>query len=72
MRIWRRLQADPEPRGNDGLGRVQVHMTNTSNLPIEALEMEFPLLIVHKYGLIENSGGARRRIQGRTGNRADF
>ena len=37
---------------------VQVHMTNTSNLPIEALEMEFPLLIVHKYGLIENSGGA--------------
>ena len=45
-------------RGNDGLSGVQVHMTNTSNLPIEALEMEFPLLIVHKYGLIENSGGA--------------
>ena len=43
---------------NDGLSGVQVHMTNTSNLPIEALEMEFPLLMVHKYGLIENSGGA--------------
>lgn len=43
---------------NDGLSGVQVHMTNTSNLPIEALEMEFPLLVVHKYGLIENSGGA--------------
>lgn len=45
-------------RDRDGLSGVQVHMTNTSNLPIEALEMEFPLLIVHKYGLIENSGGA--------------
>jgi N-methylhydantoinase B len=43
---------------NDGLSGVQVHMTNTSNLPIEALEMEFPLLLVRKYGLIENSGGA--------------
>ena len=44
--------------GRDGLSGVQVHMTNTSNLPVEALEMEFPLLTVHKYGLIENSGGA--------------
>lgn len=45
-------------RENDGLSGVQVHMTNTSNLPVEALEIEFPLLIVHKYGLIEDSGGA--------------
>lgn len=45
-------------KGNDGLSGVQVHMTNTSNLPVEALEMEFPLLMIHKYGLIENSGGA--------------
>lgn len=44
-------------RQNDGLSGVQVHMTNTSNLPVEALETEFPLLLVHKYGLIENSGG---------------
>lgn len=42
----------------DGLNGVQVHMTNTSNLPIEALEMEFPLVIVREYSLIENSGGA--------------
>jgi N-methylhydantoinase B len=47
-------------KANDGLSGVQVHMTNTSNLPVEALEMEFPLLIVRKYALIENSGGAGR------------
>lgn len=45
-------------KDKDGLSGVQVHMTNTSNLPVEALEIEFPLLLVHKYGLIENSGGA--------------
>lgn len=43
---------------DDGLSGVQVHMTNTSNLPIEALEMEFPLIIVRKYELRTNSGGA--------------
>ncbi len=42
----------------DGLDGVQVHMTNTSNLPIEALEMEFPLLNILKYGYRQNSGGA--------------
>lgn len=42
----------------DGLNGVQVHLTNTSNLPIEALEMEFPLVVVREYSLIENSGGA--------------
>ena len=41
----------------DGLDAVQVHMTNTSNLPVEALEMEYPLM-VEKYALSENSGGA--------------
>lgn len=40
----------------DGLDAVQVHMTNTSNLPIEALEMEYPLM-VEKYALSQNSGG---------------
>ena len=40
----------------DGLDAVHVHMTNTSNLPVEALEMEYPLL-VEKYALSENSGG---------------
>ncbi len=43
---------------SDGLSGVQVHMTNTSNLPIEALEMEFPLILVKKYSLRPDSGGA--------------
>lgn len=42
----------------DGQSGVQVHMTNTSNLPVEALEMEFPLIMVRKYGLRMDSGGA--------------
>lgn len=41
----------------DGLDAVHVHMTNTSNLPVEALEMEYPLM-VERYALHENSGGA--------------
>lgn len=40
----------------DGKDGVQVHITNTSNLPLEAIEMEYPLL-VESYGLIEDSGG---------------
>jgi N-methylhydantoinase B len=40
----------------DGKDGVQVHITNTSNLPVEAIELEYPL-IVESYGLIENSGG---------------
>ena len=43
----------------DGTDGVQVHVTNTSNLPIEALENEYPLLI-ERYELIEDSGGAGR------------
>jgi len=43
----------------DGKDGVQVHITNTSNLPVEAIEMEYPLL-VEAYGLIEDSGGAGR------------
>lgn len=41
---------------NDGLSGVQVHMTNTSNLPIEALEREYPIL-VESYRFAEDSGG---------------
>ena len=40
----------------DGLDGVQVHMTNTSNLPVESLEAEYPL-VVEAYELIDNSGG---------------
>jgi N-methylhydantoinase B len=43
----------------DGTDGVQVHITNTSNLPVESIEMEYPLL-VESYGLIENSGGLGR------------
>ena len=43
----------------DGKDGVQVHITNTSNLPVEAIEMEYPL-IVESYGLIEDSGGPGR------------
>ena len=41
----------------DGIDGIQVHVTNTSNLPIESLEKEYPLLI-ERYEFVENSGGA--------------
>jgi N-methylhydantoinase B len=40
----------------DGKDGVQVHITNTSNLPVEAIEMEYPLL-VESYGFVGDSGG---------------
>lgn len=40
----------------DGKDGVQVHITNTSNLPIEALEQEYPLFI-ETYTLVPDSGG---------------
>ena len=41
----------------DGTDGVQVHMTNTSNLPIESLENEYPLMI-ERYEFVPDSGGA--------------
>ncbi len=41
----------------DGLDGVHVHLTNTSNLPVEALENEYPLTI-ERYELVNDSGGA--------------
>jgi len=41
----------------DGLSGVQVHMTNTSNLPVEALEREYPI-VVTRYRFRQDSGGA--------------
>lgn len=41
----------------DGMDAVHVHMTNTSNLPVESMELEFPV-VVERYELIEDSGGA--------------
>jgi N-methylhydantoinase B len=40
----------------DGLDGVQAHITNTSNLPIEGLEAEYPL-VVDRYELVRDSGG---------------
>ncbi len=43
------------PDGN-GLSGVHVHMSNTRNTPVEALEMDFPFRI-WKYALAAGSGG---------------
>ncbi len=43
----------------DGLSGVHVHMTNTSNLPAEALESEYPLTLL-RYELVDGSGGEGR------------
>jgi N-methylhydantoinase B len=40
----------------DGMDAVHVHVTNTSNLPIEPLEIEYDL-IVEEYALVDGSGG---------------
>jgi N-methylhydantoinase B len=54
------MGARPQKDGKDG---VQVHITNTSNLPVEAIEMEYPLL-VEEYSLVPDSGGAGRQRGG--------
>lgn len=43
----------------DGTDVIQLHMTNTSNLPIEVMEIEFPIR-VERYEIIPDSGGAGR------------
>jgi N-methylhydantoinase B len=43
--------------GRDGMDGVHVNMTNTFNTPIEVIEMNYPLL-VERYGLVPDSGGA--------------
>lgn len=40
----------------DGMDGTHVHITNSSNLPAEALENEYPLL-VEEYSLVPDSGG---------------
>jgi N-methylhydantoinase B len=52
--------ASPTSPGASG---VQVHMTNTRNTPVEALETAFPLRVEH-YGLRRGSGGSGRRDGG--------
>ncbi|MEO1103256.1 MAG: hydantoinase B/oxoprolinase family protein, partial [Pseudomonadota bacterium] len=41
----------------DGLDGIHVHVTNTSNLPVEALELEYPLTVL-RYELVDGSAGA--------------
>ena len=48
---------------HDGKDGVQVHITNTSNLPVEAIELEYPLR-VEEYALIPDTGGAGRHRGG--------
>ena len=45
-------------RNYDGLPGLQVNMTNTSNMPIEATEMEFTKILARKYELKADTGGA--------------
>ncbi|MEN9774217.1 MAG: putative AgaG protein [Pseudomonadota bacterium] len=47
----------------DGLDGVHMHVTNTSNLPVEALETEYPLTLM-RYELIGDSGGVGRHRGG--------
>lgn len=47
----------------DGMDAVHVHTVNSTNLPVEALELEYPLLL-EEYALVPDSGGARRRRSG--------
>jgi N-methylhydantoinase B len=48
---------------SDGMDGIQVHTTNTQNMPTEALENEF-LLLVEEYALVSGSGGAGRHRGG--------
>lgn len=50
--------------GKNGKDGVQTGITNTSNLPVEAIEQEYPLL-VEEYGLVPGSGGAGKYKGGR-------
>ncbi|RME53664.1 MAG: hydantoinase B/oxoprolinase family protein, partial [Caldilineae bacterium] len=47
----------------DGLSGAHVHMSNTLNTPVEALEMAYPLRLV-RYGLRRGSGGTGRHRGG--------
>ncbi|SNR67701.1 hydantoinase B/oxoprolinase family protein [Puniceibacterium sediminis] len=49
--------------GADGLDGIHVHATNTSNLPVEALEVEYPI-ILERYELVDGSAGTGRQRGG--------
>ncbi len=43
----------------DGMDAVHVHTVNSTNLPAEALELEYPILL-EEYSLVPDSGGGGR------------
>jgi N-methylhydantoinase B len=47
----------------DGMSGMRVHMGNTMNLPVEALEAATPVRVT-RYELVEGSGGAGRQRGG--------
>ncbi len=47
----------------DGQDAVHVHTVNSTNLPVEALELEYPILL-DEYCLVPDSGGAGRHRGG--------
>ena len=47
----------------DGMDAIHVHVTNSLNLPTEAMENEYPI-ICEEYALVEDSGGAGRQRGG--------
>jgi len=48
---------------SDGQDAVHVHTVNSTNLPVEALELEYPLLM-DEYALVPDSAGAGRHRGG--------
>ena len=56
---WRPWAVGGARFDKDGADAIHVHVANTSNLPIEALENEHPLR-VDSYALVTGSGGAGR------------
>ncbi len=55
---------------SDGLSGIHVHLTNTSNLPVEAMEREYPVTLL-RYELIPDSAGAGR-MRGGMGIRRNY
>ena len=48
---------------SNGLSAVQAHMTNTSNTPVESLELHYPIRVL-KYGIRNDSAGKGKHSGG--------
>ena len=57
------MGAGPDSSRGDGLSGVHVHMTNTLNTPVEALEQTYPFRVT-AYRLRDGSGGTGRHRGG--------